>query len=228
MRRRAENPDYRPFAVGEKVWLEGKHIATTHPSPKLAPRRYGPYAVKEVLSPLTFKLALPGNLKLLHPVFHASLLSPYKETTEHGPSASRPGPVLVEGEEEYEVDRILQSRIKKRGRNQWVEYLIKWKGYNEEEETTWKPARDLAHAQEAIQEFHQTFPSAPIIRTLTEVETNLPPALNGGSACQLPRHLIPDYVHYITDRLDRLVVSSVPCPPHSPTTMLSSNSTVSS
>lgn len=211
MRKCAENPGYRPFEVGQKVWLEGKNIATSHLSAKLAPRRYSPYPVTQVLSPLTFKLKLPQNLKLLHPVFHALLLSPSKETTEYGPPASRLDPILVKGTEEYEVDCILQSRIRKHGRNTWVEYLIKWKGYNKAEETTWKHAKDLPNAQEAILEFHNEFPEAPRIRAVTTPIGDVSNDLK--ILHQLPRSLLPDYVRYIADRLDHLVVSSASSPP---------------
>jgi hypothetical protein len=43
----------------------------------------------------------------IHDVFHASLLSPYHESTEHGPNYSRPPPDLLKGEEEYEVKCII-------------------------------------------------------------------------------------------------------------------------
>ena len=205
MRRRAENPDYKPFEVGDKVWLEGKHIATAHPSAKLAPRRYGPYKVQEVLSPITFKLDLPSNLRQLHPVFHASLLTPYTETTEHGKPQKMPTPVMVEGEEEWEVEKVLNSRIigKKRPR---IEYLIKWKGIPEEQETTWTPASRMANSPEAIQEFHQHFPDAPQLRTISYMAPD--PSKSPKRSSVLPANLIPHYVEYINSRMDNLVVST--------------------
>jgi hypothetical protein len=48
--------------------------------------------------------------KKVHPVFHASHLSPYKETEEHGVNYPEPPPELIEGEEEYEVEEVLESR----------------------------------------------------------------------------------------------------------------------
>jgi Integrase zinc binding domain/RNase H-like domain found in reverse transcriptase len=73
---------YHPFKDGEKVWLEGKNIKTTHPTAKLANKRYGPFLISQVMSPVVFKLQLPKTWKI-HNVFHASLLMPYKETEEH-------------------------------------------------------------------------------------------------------------------------------------------------
>ena len=33
---------FKPYKLGEQVWLEGTHLQTTHPTRKLRPKRYGP------------------------------------------------------------------------------------------------------------------------------------------------------------------------------------------
>jgi len=43
-------------------------------------------------------------------VFHTSLLTPYKETNEHGTNFLEPPPELIKGEEEWEVEQILRKR----------------------------------------------------------------------------------------------------------------------
>ena len=60
-------------------------------------------------------------------MFHIDLLTPYRETITHGANYQRPPPDLVDNEEEYEVEAILDSR--KFGRGRRLQYLIKWKGY---------------------------------------------------------------------------------------------------
>jgi chromodomain-containing protein len=69
----------------------------------------------------------------IHDVFHASLLSPYCESPEHRPNYSRPPPNLLEGEEEYEVEHIVNHQCS--GRARTLQYLIKWKGYLEADNT---------------------------------------------------------------------------------------------
>ena len=44
-----------------------------------------------------------------------------------------------DGGEVYEVEKILEKRTKK-GK---TEYLIKWKGYEDEAENTWEPVANL-------------------------------------------------------------------------------------
>ena len=45
--------------VGDKVWLETTNLTTNRPSPKLDWKRVGPLTVKEVISPVAYRLTLP-------------------------------------------------------------------------------------------------------------------------------------------------------------------------
>jgi Chromo (CHRromatin Organisation MOdifier) domain len=76
---------------------------------------------------------------------------PYTETPSHGPNFTRPPPDLIDGEEEYEVEQIRSHRTW--GRSKTLQYLIKWKGYPESD-NTWENA-DQIHAPELIKLYHQ-------------------------------------------------------------------------
>ena len=56
-----------------------------------------------------------------------------------------------EGEEEYEVERILD--VKKKGRSSV--YLVKWKGWDNVEDQTWEPESSLAGSRDLLREFNQ-------------------------------------------------------------------------
>ncbi len=75
------------FKPGDLVWLEGTNINTTHPKAKLAPKCHGPFKVLLATWGVNCKFQLPTTWRI-HPVFHNPLLSPYKETTAHGPNYS--------------------------------------------------------------------------------------------------------------------------------------------
>jgi hypothetical protein len=103
------------------VWLKGTNIKTTHPTAKLAPKCHGPFTIKEAISAVTYCLNLPSSWKIWN-AFHASLLTPYRETDSHSPNYERPPPDLIKDEEEYKVDQILNSR--KHSRGSALQYLV--------------------------------------------------------------------------------------------------------
>jgi hypothetical protein len=100
--------DTPKYKEGDQVWLEGKNLHINQPTTKLAPRRHGPFKVAQVMSPVNYCLELLTQWSI-HPVFHINLLLPYWETITHGPNYQCPPPDLVEGEEEYSVEKILDS-----------------------------------------------------------------------------------------------------------------------
>ena len=66
---------YKPYAKGERVWLEGKNLRTSHPTTKLRPKRFGPFTITEVLGPTMYRLDFPAVWKI-HNAFHGMLLTP--------------------------------------------------------------------------------------------------------------------------------------------------------
>jgi transposase InsO family protein len=71
-----------PFKVGDLVWLMRKHLSTTCPSSKLDVRRIGPFRITEAIGERAYRLELPEEMRLVHPVFHASLLERYVSPSE--------------------------------------------------------------------------------------------------------------------------------------------------
>ncbi len=200
-RRRAEaswerRAHQQRFKEGEQVWLEGRNIHTSHPTAKLAPKRYGPFPITKVLGPVTYQLWLPEQWGI-HPVFHVDLLTPYKETEFHGRNFEWPLPDLVNGEEEYEVEHVLDSRRFGRGRQ--VQYLVHWKGYPESDDQ-WISWSDL-NAPELLAEFKRENPDA-VIHIRTGQSTEKTPAVTTSS---LPNSLHLSHFTCMSD-------ASTPCP----------------
>ncbi|CAJ0965184.1 unnamed protein product [Ranitomeya imitator] len=142
-RRRRVGPRLR---VGDLVWLSSRHIPMKVSSPKFKPRFIGPYRISEILNPVSFRLTLPDSFSI-HNVFHRSLLRRY--VAPMVPSVEPPAPVLVEGELEYIVEKILDSRVSRRK----LQYLVKWKGYAQED-NSWVFASDV-HAPDLVRAFHK-------------------------------------------------------------------------
>jgi hypothetical protein len=153
--RHRDTPKYK---VGDQVWLEGHHLCTNQPMAKLAPKRHGPFKVIQVMSPVNYRLELPTQWSI-HDVFHTDLLTPYRETPTHGANYQRPPPDLVDGMEEYEVEKVLDSR--QYGRRHKLQYLVAWKGYPDSD-NQWVNWDDAEGAQEAIREFKRLNPNHKI------------------------------------------------------------------
>ena len=125
-------PNFTPFKQGDKVWLDTRNIKMNYHK-KIGPKREGPFEITKVIGPVTYRLKLPTTWKI-HPIFHTTLLRQYKETDVYGANFPWLPPDVIEGEETYEVERILKHR--KRGRG--YQYYVAWKGYPISE-ASWEP-----------------------------------------------------------------------------------------
>jgi hypothetical protein len=158
------------YRQGDKVWLEALNLRFPHQSSKLNPKRYGPFRILKEISSVAYRLELPASWRI-HDVFHASLLSPYQETTAHGPNFSRPPPDLIDGTEVFEVKRIISHQ--RQGRSRTLQYLIKWKGYPESD-NTWEPATQI-HAPDLLRAYHRKRPLEQIKAALTRCSKPISP-----------------------------------------------------
>jgi hypothetical protein len=104
--------------------------------------------VVERLSDRAYRLQLAENLKI-HNVFYVGLLSKVKED-ETRPIITEPGLLEIEGEEEYEVEEIVDSEHCPDG---WY-YRVKWRGYDPES-NTWELKGNLNHAEDILKRYHQ-------------------------------------------------------------------------
>jgi len=69
-----------------------------------------------------------------------------------GQKKEMPQPVVIEGEEKWEVEKIMNKR-KVRGRDK---YLVWWKGCTAEEDT-WESRENLKNAIELVEEFEKNY-----------------------------------------------------------------------
>ena len=93
----------------------------------------------------------------IHPVFHVSLLEPAHSKT---PLAMQEELQPEYPEQEYQVEEVLDARNITRGQR---EYLIKWKGYGNEE-NSWEPT-GLLKCDALVRSFHRKNPNHPSTKT---------------------------------------------------------------
>lgn len=143
----------RRYATGDRVWLSGRNIRSRRPHKKLDHKFHGPYQVQQVIGKQAYKLILPSEMKV-HPVFHVSLLEPY--LGRPGVEPEGPPPLLVDGEEEWEVEKILEERVL----NGKVQYLVRFTGWGAEH-SEWIWDEDL-HADRLKREFKKEHPRTTV------------------------------------------------------------------
>jgi hypothetical protein len=142
------------FHVGDHVWLDAQNWKTKRPAHKLDNKRHGPFGISEVISPYAYCLELSEGMRI-HPVFHVSLLESAANDPYPGQRQRPPPPVEIDGEPEWYANAILDSRIY--GRQQELQYLVKWTGYDQPK---WEPAT-IVKGLEVIDRFHEQYPDKP-------------------------------------------------------------------
>ena len=108
--------------MGDKVYLLIKNLQTTRPSKKLNYKKIEPFVIITKPGPAIYKLQLLKNAKI-HLIFNVLLFypanpdTPLQSTFQYKP----------EEENEFEIKRILNENTS--------QYLVKWKKYNNSENT---------------------------------------------------------------------------------------------
>ena len=137
---------FKPWKVGDKVWLETRNLKLQVPSRKLPAKWTSPFEITQVVSSVAFQLKLPKQWKI-HDVFHASTLSSYRKTPEHSPNFPQPPLELIGTQKEYKIDKIINHQ----GTAPRKQYLINWKGYSDTE-WTWESESNLGNALAVLKE----------------------------------------------------------------------------
>ena len=132
-RNRTAAPRYKP---GDWVYLNLRNIRTSRPCKKLD-WLHAKYQVLEEVSPHAYRLDVPGRI---HPVFHVDLLRPAPEDPLPSQKIDRESasPVLVEDQEMYLVERVMDERME----GTYKKVLVKWHDYSQ---PTWEPLGTIRH-----------------------------------------------------------------------------------
>ena len=134
------------FQPGDLVWVDGRNWRTAHPSRRFENKHHRPDRVIRTIGTHAYELDIPATIRK-HRTFPVSLLYAAAEDRLTGKVTPPPLPVIVDGEEKWKVEEIMDSR---RMRGQ-LQYLVKWKRFAD---PTWEPEENLTEV-EAIDNYHE-------------------------------------------------------------------------
>ena len=113
----------------------------------------GPYKILERVGN-AYKLDLPPSIKV-HPIIAAARLRKAASDPVPGQHPDPPPPIEVNGKAEWEVEKILASRL---FRKKTLQYRAKWVGYDTDPE--WYNAQNFKASPHMLRDFHKDNPSA--------------------------------------------------------------------
>ncbi|SJL00960.1 uncharacterized protein ARMOST_04273 [Armillaria ostoyae] len=191
----------KEYHAGDKVWLDATNLHLPRPKKKLDDKRVGPFLVLEKTGASAYKLKLPPHWKI-HPRFNEKLLSPFEPPSfPNQEQPPPPPPDLIDGEEEWEIEEILDSKTRKvrakRGQPSTtvVDYFIKWVGHTREH-NSWVTASEMGNAQEAIIEYEAKMGSNERV-SVVKIATSKSPL-----AMVLNHHFDGEDISYLCQRED--------------------------
>jgi len=106
-----ERGEVEEYQVGDLVLLSTKDLKyqmVGRRMEKLTEHFVGPYKVKAIISSNAIELELPNTVRI-HPVVNVSRVRRYKSQVE-GQRKEALQPVVIEGEEEWEVEKIMNKK----------------------------------------------------------------------------------------------------------------------
>ena len=109
------------YEISDQVWLDRTNLTITHPIKKLHAKWFRPFTNLPKKGQASYELHLPSLWKAKYPIFHADKLLLYYPPlfpSEQKPSV--PLSELINEEEEYEIDQILDSQMS----NNTLQYLV--------------------------------------------------------------------------------------------------------
>lgn len=140
--------------VGDYVYVKKGNWATDRPHDGLDNPYLGPYKVLSNPYDNAYEIDFPPSMKIRR-IRNASQLLRARDDPVPGQRISPPEPVIINGEQEWTVQKVISSRLyfKK------LQYKVDWLGHDPD--PTWYYASNFRNAPARLKEFHDRHPDAP-------------------------------------------------------------------
>ena len=132
------------FHVGDFVFLRVspmKGVVRFGVKGKLAPRYIGPYEISERIGAVAYRLVLPLDMSLVHPVFHVSRLRKFISDPSH---VIVPQSIEIDQELSYEEQpfEVVDTQVRKLRNKEIPMVKVLWRNHSVEE-CTWETESDM-------------------------------------------------------------------------------------
>ncbi|KAK3019585.1 hypothetical protein RJ639_003652 [Escallonia herrerae] len=153
-----KNRRSQEFNVGDKVMVkllpQDRKFLRGRDS-RLLQKYEGPLTIVKKIGKMAYKVDPPHWWsRQLHPVFHVSMLKPfYEDTADPSRGQIKRQGLKPKAAGKRVVEAILNDRVIIASRKRHQEYLVKWQGHMDEE-NTWERAADLSAYADKIEAYH--------------------------------------------------------------------------
>ncbi|KAK3010615.1 hypothetical protein RJ639_010791 [Escallonia herrerae] len=153
-----KNRRSQEFNVGDKVMvklLQQDRKFLRGRDSRLLQKYEGPLTIVKKIGKMAYKVdPPPWWSRQLHPVFHVSMLKPfYEDTADPSRGQIKRQGLKPKAAGKRVAEAILNDRVIIASRKRHQEYLVKWQGQMEEE-NTWERAADLSAYADKIEAYH--------------------------------------------------------------------------
>jgi hypothetical protein len=141
------------YQIENQIWLFIKNIQTNRSSKKLDHKMLESFKILKKRRSF-YKLDLSNEINI-HLIFHILLLRKNLEDSLSKQFIFSSSSVLINDEQEFDVENIIDSRLVERTINKKLQYKIKWIEHSFDRK--WYSVENFNHAKEIIVDYHQRY-----------------------------------------------------------------------
>jgi hypothetical protein len=141
------------YQIKDRVWLFNRNIQIDRSSKKLNHKMLESFKILKKRRS-SYKLDLSDDMNL-HSVFHTSLLRKNFEDFLSKQIISFSSSVVIDDEQEFDVEDIIDSRLTDRSINKRLQYKIKWVKHSSDRK--WYSIENFENAKKIVTNYHQRY-----------------------------------------------------------------------
>jgi hypothetical protein len=141
------------YQVEDQVWLSIKNIQIDRSFRKLDHKMLESFRILKKRDN-SYKLELSIEMNI-HSVFHISLLRKNSDDFLSRQIISSFSSIVIDDEQEFDVENIIDSRLMNRAFNKRLQYKIRWIEHSSDRK--WYSAENFDHAREIVTDYHDRY-----------------------------------------------------------------------